>query len=341
MAVPVKKYIIKKQHMKRGQISGFYEQEDLGLCLKEQEQEHKISVVRLDSAVTGCVWGRAVLIGEFPKSCTITLSFFASDDEYCSNPKKSSLVNTMDALLYEQAGRYLWLSLEVSGTGTGYLREIQVYTPGDTFMSTFPEIYRQHGSFFHRYMSIFSSIYLDVQQQIDRMHENLNPHTAPAAMLPLLGEWLGIRMEGIDLDEEDLREFLKRAWYFNKYKGTVPVISQITRLILKMDSIILERSKWNANISLKDREIINRLYGSSSNDITILAKGKGSERQRNQLLFLLEQFKPARCRIELVFLKENTSLDQYSYLDINSGICKREEGVLDQNLLSDGSSFLL
>ena len=54
-----------------------------------------------------------------------------------------------DVLLYGIKGRYLWLCIELIGTGTGIISSINVDSPGDIMLDVFPEIYQEKGSFLH------------------------------------------------------------------------------------------------------------------------------------------------------------------------------------------------
>ena len=56
--------------------------------------------------------------------------------------------------------------VEVMGEGVS-IGNIRVEAPGDNFMQTFPEVYREKNSFFHRYLSVYSSIYNDFQEKLD------------------------------------------------------------------------------------------------------------------------------------------------------------------------------
>ena len=48
------------------------------------------------------------------------------------------------------------------------------------------------------------------------------------------------------------------------------------------------------------------------------------------MLVFLEQFKPIRCNMDVIFLKTNGELDNYTYLGVNAKLSDAENAVLDK-----------
>lgn len=338
MAIPIKKYRLKTSRLKDGMERGFFAGEN-GVSLTPDEQIHVLRPERLDSAMESCVWGRLVMDASLPADSVLTVCVYASDEERLVPELCTRTVDARDLLLYGQEGRYLWLWLEIVGMGEGIIREIQVYTPGDIFLNTFPEIYREQGSFFHRYLSIFSSIYLDFQQEIDRLHQWIDLETAPPEVLPVLADWLGIQVEDSLLESADLRELLKQAPYLIRYKGTKGAMERLARLLLDAEVIVVERGK-RQDMDSRFEKACNRLYGTGAYDITILAVREYDESLKNRLLCLLDQFKPVRCQVNLVFIKRNSILGGYCYLDLNATIHESRPGTLERGCALDDGCFM-
>lgn len=293
-------------------------------------------------------------------------------DEYLHNPKISSeekkkcfrqqgalmSVNTRDILLYGQAGRYLWLLIEVvldraiaaqmDGKNPENSRfrifDLQVLNPGDHFMQTFPEIYQVTGSFFHRYLSIFSTIYRQVQSYIDHLEELLDLDTAPQELLPMYGEWLGIDCGGGFLSTESLRALLKEADCLNRSRGSRRALVRLVELLTGETPFIVERfmlerdlpNQYTDNsdrqsLNRKDREtvIYDRLFGHNEMDVSVLIHTKLKETEKMQLEFLMAQFKPARCRLHVIVLAQAAILDTHCYLDHNAQITTADLAMLD------------
>lgn len=129
-------------------------------------------------------------------------------------------INKGDVLLYDVEGRYLWICIEMQGGTGNSVGNIKVYTKGDFIMDAFPEIYRQRNGTLHRYLSIFSSIYNDMEEEMDKLPMLLEPEKAPVYMLPVLAGWMGLDVSGGFLRENTLRKLVKEAYSLVKKRGT-------------------------------------------------------------------------------------------------------------------------
>ena len=104
--------------------------------------------------------------------------------------------------------------------------------------------------------------------------------------------------------------------------------------------MVLERNVMGAYIEKEEVPQMNRLYGRTAQDVTILVGRPLTEVKRSQLLFLLEQFSPVRARLHVVCLKRACVLDSYSYLDWNAMVPWQGQGRLDREQEMDGAVCL-
>lgn len=272
-----------------------------------------------------------------PQLGTRTLDQWLLDQQVSSAEKTAyfeqrhalRFVNQKDVLLYELKGRYLWLSLEFVGTGAGSVRDMKLL-PGDTFMQMFPELYRERNSFFHRYLSVWSSLYQDFQEEIGQVHMLLEPDTCPKNLLAVYGRWLGLGTETEFLEEEKLRLLVQHAHILNRKKGTKKAVEKLLELLLGEKPVVLERNLLKDG---ENKELYDRLYGKSRFSVTVLVYSQVEKKRRAGLLYLLEQFVPVRCVLKLVFLEKEIYMDTYCYLDINAGLEEEKTAVLDQKVM--------
>ena len=96
----------------------------------------------------------------------------------------------------------------------------------------------------------------------------------------------------------------------------------------------------SAHIRKEQLKQVNRLYGGTAHDVTILVDRALTEVKKSQLLFLLDQFRPVRSRLHVVCLRRTCVLDSYCYLDWNAGIPWQGEGRLDREMEMDGAVCL-
>lgn len=349
-------FTIRKQQLERALYSGMTLGEDGGVSCGEGEGPFSCLLAPLDSGMDDCSWGRLRLNLTLPADTVCYLYTAASNGadqrEYLMDPeisfteKKRCLselrclrfINRQDVLLYEIEGRYLWIAVEVIGGGVAF-SNVAVYVPGDSFMQVFPEIYREKNSFFHRYLSIYSSLYNDFQDTLDHRADLLDVGKAPKALLEIFLRWIGIDVEG-GFPEEFLQAFLRAAPELIRYKGTGNCIRRICRLFIGEEPEILERNLMQRYVKNTGKEVYDSLYGDSPYDVTLLFSTTVDEHKKEQLRHLLEQFKPARCKLRMLFLENGGVLDTHTYLDRNAVVFSRKEGVLDLAAQMDGAIAL-
>lgn len=279
---------------------------------------------KLDSALEDCLWGRLCIKTDFSGLFSFSLRVVAFNDPESEDIifSEEGICEKMkeDILLYQLSGRYLRIGIIVEGEGGGTIGGIKVYQKGDNFMDTFPDVYQERNSFFHRYLSIFSTVYNDFQWDINHFAELLDVEQTPKEMLPVLAGWLGLDVTGDFLPEQVLRQLVKEAYFLNKIKGTRKSLERITEIVLGEKAVILEK-----NMTDKNQERTQEL-----SDITVLVKTNVEQKKKARLMFLLEQFKPAKCSMKIVFLRKGGKLDKHTYMDMNAMIQDGNTGKLDK-----------
>lgn len=350
-------YSIKQNRLKQALLQGIVLGEDGILQTDASGGSHYFVLPALDSGVPDCPWGRLCFDLDLPENCICYLYTAAANEkvpgEALTDPRSSLLdkkkmvqkmkglcfINKPDVLLYEITGRYLWIMVEIIGEGVR-VEKMRVDVPGDNFMQTFPEVYREKNSFFHRYLSIFSSMYNDFQEKLDEREELLPIETAPLSQLEMYAKWFGIDVNGGYLGEEILRVILKEAPELLRRKGTRRCIERICEILLNETPVIVERGMLQQYVRREEEEHYDRLYGENPYDVTLMVKHPVEEKKRQQLQHLLSQFKPVRSRIRVVFLEPSGVLDEYSYLDQNGVIFTQNDGMLDEAQIADGTIVL-
>ena len=357
-------YSIKKNRLKNGCMTGFELMEDSRLVLDEKEALHSFFLSPLDGVERDSEWGRLsfdIKLGEDmlyyayvlttdndsfldENNRLVDISSFLLSKDVDVNKKiglmqqlgAARFISQNDVLLYNLKGRFLYLAMEVFGEGDAEISNIRVNAVGDNFMETFPEIYWDRNSFFHRYMSIYSSIYNDLQDKIDNMHEILNLDTCSAELLELYSSWMGIDVHGGFLSEEILRKLVKELYELNKIKGTKTAIKRLLEIVLGCDFIIIEHSYLQNSKEKKDIRMYGGIEKGTVYDVTVLVEGKITEELQHQVSFLLDQFKPVRSTIKLIQMDNTATLDHNSFLDMNARIPEEKNVILDKEVSLDG-----
>lgn len=348
-------YTITKSRMQGACMQGMYLAEDALICMEEEPVRFAFFGM-MDNVEEEIRWGR--FSAELKLGSEMSYSFHVISSQHKEFMRKGKLteinkylldktipaahkqeffrlagevvfVDKPDFLLYDLTGRYLWFYIKVIGRGMGRLRQMQLRLPGDNFMNTYPQVYREWGSFFHRYLSIFSSLYNDFHKEIKRVNHKIDPDTAPKELLIVLAGWMGIDVSGNFLEEDTLRTLVKESHELNRMKGTQKAVARVAEIVLGEKVIILERGKLKGQVR-----------GGTDYEVIILIQHYLEEKRKFQLLFLLKQFIPIRCSIRIIFLDYQNLLDTYCCLDMNAVIFKGCNGILDQHERMDYRAML-
>ena len=200
----------------------------------------------LDSERYRCEWHRIVLCGLVPRGTTIRVATYTSEapepmaqimalpeDAWDTMPAVHDLGGgEWDGLVRSDAGRYLWLRLELSSSGssTPAVRSVRVEFPRISLRRFLPAVFAEDAggaSFTDRFLSIFDTSLRSVEQKVDNEASLFDPLSAPAVLDPKTGvdflSWLASWV-GVSLDrqwpEATRRRFLQQAPRLYPIRGT-------------------------------------------------------------------------------------------------------------------------
>ncbi len=253
---------------------------------------------------------------------------------FFENAGEIRAINSNDILLYSLSGRFLWVFIEVQGEGIFSFSNMRIDMVGDNFMTTFPQIYRERDSFFHRYISIFSSIYNDFQSEIDNLSSRFDVKNAPCEFLVEYMSWLGMDIAREYVDDNMIRKLASEAFELKRYRGTKYALERVGEILFGEKPVIIERGNIDSSGSRSDNEVIDELYGKSPYDVTILTTVECGEKRRKWLSRFMEQFIPVRCRLKLIFLSGHNKMDSYTYMGVNATLWDTIEVRLDEGVVA-------
>ena len=357
-------YSIRKNRYSISELSGFEIDGESRIKCMPDVYAHHVILSQIDGVLNDAKWGRLKFLCEFEEDVIYNIYVFATNfeefnrkgtvtgiDEFLLgeddiNTKKEffriveakKYVNQNDILLYDFKGRYLHVMIEVLGMSEGYIDKLSINNQGDFYMESLPEVYHEYGGFLHRYLSIFSSLFVDLQENIEGIDELFDLDKASVSLLTLFGKWMGIDVSGNFLTEEKLRTLIKEGYELNRMKGTRRALERLTEIILDEKTVILEKSQLKEEA--KNKESFEALYGKGNYDVTILIKTYVPENQKSQLMFLIKQFVPIRCNLNIRFLDDCNGLDDHMYMDLNTQISDEIMGELDARQVMDGTILL-
>lgn len=322
--------------------------------LNNDSYEHGIFFDALDSGDTETPWGRLSMEIEKSEEVLFRVHVFATDSKYINETatwseffldenvsleeKAKTFINmedkmylaTNDAILFDVVGRYCFIYLELLGTDACSISNMRMFLPGDNFFQTLPEVYLQNNDFLKNYLSIFSSIYNDFQEQLEAAPKLLDIDTTPVELLPVFASWMGVNVEGSFLSDSQLRDLVKNLYYLNRMKGTRAALEKICEIVLGEKPIIVEQAMMD------NQDVEKNVYGNSPFDIVMFVENFVSEDKRMQIMYLLKQFIPVRANLNIVYLEKKSDMDGYTYLDMNAWMYDEKTANLDDKDRLDG-----
>lgn len=329
----------------------------------------------IDSKMEGNQWHRLILKGQFPEKSHINLRYFAFDreklkpdqrltmtglleassytfselDNLFSSLDFQTIENSDDFLFQNSFGRYMIIKLELIGSRekTPALEKARVYVNRETYSQYLPEIYQTgaHKDFLERFLSIFESLNLEIEEQVDLMARNFNPETASDDFLRWMLDWMDFKVTD-NWSTEKSRVLIKIMPKLQRRRGTGWAIKKLLELFLEADIKIVETSKVfgeGFEHTAEMTEILESHYGNSPYSFTVLCNRKGrlSDSELGDVKAILDQETPPYCQYQFIELEHGLFLDKHTYLGLNTVLSDYSNFILDDQTLLPFNTLLL
>lgn len=304
----------------------------------------------IDGGENGFRWGRVVVDAELPPDTALRVYAFAADSRiYGSFADLDQGIKSLSGdplpalreifgapaaesgdLYVNKEGRYLWLMLELAATGARapVIRKVTVRISGDHMTDYLPAIYRED-DFTRRFLSIFDSMFLDMEREITNLPGRMDYESADPQMLSYLASWMCIE-EG---EGEELKARLSRAMEEYETQYTVEGVRRSVKRLTGKDPLIIEHFTVAPNRpECRNSVLYRRLYGENpSRFFVLLPDGTFKSRQEmDNFRRRMESLIPAGTAMELILLKPCVQLDWHTYLGINSRIGGYVPAAIDE-----------
>ena len=324
-----------------------------------------------DSGQLETVWHRLRIDMQIPGGAAVNIRMYASDDtqilvpdtegggkvkadinEYLKNKnidinRKIDLLdyigskkysNVDDMLLFNLKGQYLWLCLEVINYEKERvkIKSVKIEFPRVSFVDYLPEIYKEEekeDSFLPRYLGIFQSIYVDLEDRIDNTPIQFDTEKTNKEFLNWIADWLSVKNASI-WGEKKLRTLIKESVSIYKMKGTKTSISKIVKEYTGVEPIIVEQfDVKNNEYYEKQKKHVENLFGNNGYVFTVIISDKYIDDTEDyvELLKVIGSVAPIDSICNLVVLNDKIYLDHHCYLGINSYIAQNKELIIGEN----------
>lgn len=311
----------------------------------------------IDSGQAGFSWKRIRIDSHLPEGSALRVYAYASDSRSWELwPDLDGALSRMDGeepdtrrllgelfgppaahggdFLARRTGRYLWLMIELmsSGTENPVVHGISLWIEGDHMTDYLPAIY-QGDDFTERFLSVFNSMMLDMEERIDRLPGLLNWRDTDEETLRALASW--VCLDPDRATAEQLRRWIPTA--LNDYEDmyTVEGVKRSVRRLTGREPVIVEHHDVDPSApSCINPAVHRRLYGDDPFRFFVLLE-EDTFPSRDKMEDFLEQMRqliPAGMELELVLLKKCIQLDWHTYLGVNSAVGSYNPAAIDENM---------
>ncbi len=324
----VEKCLSSRQLLRCGVQSGFQEEAEGGLCLKEGEASAVFISRTYDSGRNQMEWGRALL--EISRNVTVQIYVWLFDEkqeedalqEFCDVREQFLYIrgcaqyhsNYRELPLCGEEygkGRFAKLAVEVfSGEGAGRFTGYSLTFPKESFTRYLPEIYRNN-DWLERFLAVQQSIYLELEEKIDTFAEELDYEWCGEKQAAQLLTWMGWGELAGQLKEETARKLLREGISLISRKGTCEYYIRLTEILTGKKAVMLEEAE----------------KGQAT--VVVLEKPEGS---RERYLEWLRQNVPLFAKIDFVVLGRTEHLDGRYFLDVNAFLSEKESELMEDGI---------
>lgn len=152
---------------------------------------------------------------------------------------------TYEAPVIASPGRYLWVTLELTGNTrfTPRFRQLRAEYPTHDYLRRIPKTFSRDeraASFLRRYLAIFEGTLGEMEARSDARRALLDPRGAPAEMLPWLAGFLGLMLDERWPTATRRRVIEEAAWLF-RFRGTVRGLARFLEIYTGTRVILIEK----------------------------------------------------------------------------------------------------
>jgi phage tail-like protein len=233
----------------------------------QRQTQGQLLTIALDSGIPRCEWHRVRLDADIPVGTSLSMAVASAEDLNVASQGDdsrdpawkgfpagvphysdwtSSPAGSVDFLIDQPAGQYLYFRLRLTGNGTAtpVVRRVRIDFPRVTSLDRLPDVYRETPKaedFTKRFLALFDSSIADVDTVIQRYPALLDPSGVPSQILPWLGGFFNIGFDPTWSDDKR-RQILENAPLLYQQRGTAAGLQLAVQLVFGVTLSIEESS---------------------------------------------------------------------------------------------------
>jgi phage tail-like protein len=239
------------------------------------------------------------------------------------------VTNAQDFLLQGIQAQYVACAVELlqQGSRSPSLAQLQILSAWESPLGYLPAIYQDEGSFLDRYLRIFFSQYLSMEQRIEELPATLDPRIAPPHTL----RWLArtIHTPHVELwGTEALRTLLVKRTYARK--GTLLGLIELLEIFTGHRPYVVERFRMRDVEGRPDPQ-----YADAALHILLPPEAAGTLPPLEALHRVVSSYVPEALTWRIHLLREGARVGEHSYLGISACLAERHTAVIGTNAQLD------
>lgn len=307
----------------------------------------------VDSGENGFRWSRAVVEAELPPDTALRVYAYASDTrQWGPWPDLDRGIRSLEGdplpalreifgppaaesgdFYIRRTGRYLWLAFQLAATGSASpcIHALRLWMRGDHMTDYLPAIY-QEDDFTRRFLSVFDSVYTDMERAIDELPGRVDYERAEGPLLSYLASWVCVERGET---AQTLRQRIGTALSDYEDRYTLAGVRRSVRRLTGREPILIEYFEVSPNRpDCQDPELYRRLYGEDPYRFFVLLPEDtfSSQRERKEFQRDMEELIPAGMSMRMIQLKPCVQLDWHTYLGINSRVGGYVPAAIDEQV---------
>ena len=177
--------------------------------------------------------------------------------EFGTREDVTTVASPEDMLLVGAEGQYLHVEIRFIGTrrSAPELRAFRAYCPRQSYLRYLPEVYQEQdrrSPFLSRFLSIFESVFVDIEETLRGDTGFLDPQEIPVDYLSWLTEWLAVDL-GETWPESARRELLERAPELYKTRGTKQGLEALAEIYFR--HVEIPQRPWESTLVRLERRL--------------------------------------------------------------------------------------
>ncbi|MEV4319035.1 phage tail protein [Actinocrispum sp. NPDC049592] len=208
-------------------------------------REGEFVTAMIDSGISRCRWHRVRLTADVPSGTAVQARIVVSEDnQFDETDWQTAPAGSTDFLVDQPPGRFLMLSLRLTGDGTAtpVVRRVRLDFPRVTSADLLPPAFREDPAaddFTERFLSLFDASLAEIDRVVERYPALLDPAGVPDRVVPWLAGLLGLSFES-GWDAEIRRKLVAEAPELYRRRGTPWALQRAIEIVFGRTPVINE-----------------------------------------------------------------------------------------------------